>query len=308
VDRFKDDVHTRPGSKEPSGEAPPFGDDNTVCTDNWTTANAVSEGTVKVFDQTGIFICACRHGIIETVIEMLRSGELYVTLLFHFVHILIIKTGPSMVLQPSTKSSTSLATIKAWPMTSVVPIQQLSAPVPLVIKHGFTAFFSSSTLSMATPITGLANSKTTQCICLASGLKILRHANGSSRHPIQLLPLSVMLPISTGYNFSTFILINGTRISTLNSVSLSSPKSHTVIDPLFQGKFLYNNYVQALSIIKEYSKEIDNFKTTRGFSNEDFENWRTEELDYLMTVAAKLEYDVHVVAYVEALEALAKAQ
>jgi hypothetical protein len=31
-----------------------------------------------VFDQTGVFVSACRHGIIQTVVEMRRSGELYV--------------------------------------------------------------------------------------------------------------------------------------------------------------------------------------------------------------------------------------
>ena len=39
----------------------------------------VDEDTVKVFEQTGIFLSACRHGIILTCAEMLRSGELYVS-------------------------------------------------------------------------------------------------------------------------------------------------------------------------------------------------------------------------------------
>lgn len=47
-----------------------------VCTDNWKTANTISDNTVKVFEQTGIFISACRHGMIQTLVEMRRSGEL----------------------------------------------------------------------------------------------------------------------------------------------------------------------------------------------------------------------------------------
>jgi hypothetical protein len=49
-----------------------------LCTDNWTVANTFSEESVKVFEQTGIFLCACRHGMIETFAEMRRSGELCV--------------------------------------------------------------------------------------------------------------------------------------------------------------------------------------------------------------------------------------
>lgn len=48
------------------------------CVDNWTAANAVKEGTNKVFDVTGGYLTACRHGLILSVIEMIKSGELYV--------------------------------------------------------------------------------------------------------------------------------------------------------------------------------------------------------------------------------------
>jgi hypothetical protein len=82
VDRFKDDVKTRPGTKAhatqagASNEALPFGDEKTICTDNWMAANSVSNELITVFQQTGGFVCACRHGIIETFVEMRKSGEL----------------------------------------------------------------------------------------------------------------------------------------------------------------------------------------------------------------------------------------
>ena len=73
VDMFKDDVRTRPGQH---GNAE---HDGGGCADTWQAASAVDEDTVKVFEQTGIFLSACRHGIILTCAEMLRSGELYVS-------------------------------------------------------------------------------------------------------------------------------------------------------------------------------------------------------------------------------------
>lgn len=73
VDMFKDDVHMQPG-QHGNAEHHDGG-----CADTWQAASAVDEDTVKVFEQTGIFLSACRHGIILTCAEMLHSGELYVS-------------------------------------------------------------------------------------------------------------------------------------------------------------------------------------------------------------------------------------
>jgi hypothetical protein len=72
VDVFKDEVTRR---NHPAPTAPRLGG-VVSCTDNWTVANTFSEETVKVFEQTGMFLCACRHGMIELFTEMRRSGEL----------------------------------------------------------------------------------------------------------------------------------------------------------------------------------------------------------------------------------------
>lgn len=66
VDMFKDDMHMHPGHH---GNAEHH--DAGGCADTWHT--------VKVFEQTGIFLLACRHGMILTCAEMLHSGELYMS-------------------------------------------------------------------------------------------------------------------------------------------------------------------------------------------------------------------------------------
>lgn len=43
---------------------------------HFAAANAQSEEKKSVFDINGPFISACRHGFVETLIEMRRSGEL----------------------------------------------------------------------------------------------------------------------------------------------------------------------------------------------------------------------------------------
>jgi hypothetical protein len=35
-------------------------------------------GTFNILDETGIFSTACRHGIIQVLQDMIKSGELYV--------------------------------------------------------------------------------------------------------------------------------------------------------------------------------------------------------------------------------------
>ena len=68
VEQFKNDVHDKSGN-QPGNRAQ-------TCSDNWTAAKAVEEGQIKVFEQTGIFVLACRHGFVESIAEMRHSGEL----------------------------------------------------------------------------------------------------------------------------------------------------------------------------------------------------------------------------------------
>lgn len=53
--------------------------EHTACSSNWNAAKATEEDKVQVFEQTGIFVLACRHGFVECIAEMRHSGELYVT-------------------------------------------------------------------------------------------------------------------------------------------------------------------------------------------------------------------------------------
>jgi hypothetical protein len=70
VDRFKDDVKCRSGGRSAADST------TGACTENWTAAKSFEENKITVFEQTGIFLVACRHGIIECVSEMKRSSEL----------------------------------------------------------------------------------------------------------------------------------------------------------------------------------------------------------------------------------------
>ncbi|KAG1733327.1 hypothetical protein EDD22DRAFT_982495 [Suillus occidentalis] len=62
VKQFKDDVHLHPGTHAAAAHK---------------AVNMIAENTTNVFEQTDIFVSACHHGIIQTLVEMRQSGELY---------------------------------------------------------------------------------------------------------------------------------------------------------------------------------------------------------------------------------------
>jgi hypothetical protein len=65
-------MHARNPEKDPTAKA-------ATCSSNWGAAKAIEEDKIHIFEQTGIFVLACRHGFVECIAEMKCSGELYVT-------------------------------------------------------------------------------------------------------------------------------------------------------------------------------------------------------------------------------------
>ncbi|KAI0249685.1 hypothetical protein BJV78DRAFT_1129325, partial [Lactifluus subvellereus] len=70
------------------------------------------------------------------------------------------------------------------------------------------------------------------------------------------------------------------------------------------GNFLLNNYKQALAILLDYNRDVEALKQTMpNLVDEDFVQWREEELEYLTKMQEQPEYDIQIIAYVEALQA-----
>ncbi|OCH91902.1 hypothetical protein OBBRIDRAFT_727825, partial [Obba rivulosa] len=85
VDRFKDEVKRKAAAKASaedsevytSGEAPDGQEHPTPCTERWKASAAEHEKrALDIYESTGIFVSACRHGFIQKACEMVRSGEL----------------------------------------------------------------------------------------------------------------------------------------------------------------------------------------------------------------------------------------
>ncbi|KAL5514583.1 hypothetical protein ACEPAG_1899 [Sanghuangporus baumii] len=89
VDRYKHEVKKN-GANAISGTASPLkdvieneatpidgSDEKTPCTDRWVNLSADSKKRMwGTFDETGIFVATCRHGVVLSVCDMIRSGEL----------------------------------------------------------------------------------------------------------------------------------------------------------------------------------------------------------------------------------------
>ncbi|KAH7918582.1 hypothetical protein BV22DRAFT_1024367 [Leucogyrophana mollusca] len=278
VDRFKDNVRTQPGTcardvTSAPKQAQPTGDVDSVCTDNWKTANTISENTTQVFDQTGIFVCACRHGIIETLVEMRNSGELAKYALATINKLLDVYGYDGAMAYDigcsfSTTASNSSISEK---------VRGLRHRFIVNAFHGHThnRLCQLHFLPLYLLGLGIEDFETCERIFSASNAvaRLIRHT--SYFHYLQFLDLH-------------FLQWDQDRYADLS-------------------RFIYNNYVQALGIIARNSGELETFKALRHLTDSDFENWLTEEEDYLANAAKEPPEDTLAVGYVEALQALQKA-
>lgn len=78
-DRHAEPTHIQDTPADPSGD-PTDGTKSgelAECVKNWKSAAAEEKKRMwSIFEETGIFASACRHGIILWITDMIRSGEL----------------------------------------------------------------------------------------------------------------------------------------------------------------------------------------------------------------------------------------
>ncbi len=81
-----------------------------------------------------------------------------------------------------------------------------------------------------------------------------------------------------------------------------------IINQSVPGKFLFNNYKQAVKIITEFTPQLTIYKQSSGITDTDIQHWPEDELKYLNDLQTEPEIDAIPVAYVEALMTLKIAQ
>ncbi|KAF8510085.1 hypothetical protein JB92DRAFT_2728674, partial [Gautieria morchelliformis] len=271
VDRFKDDVRQRPGKamaskngiKTTIKEAPLYGNDETLCTENWAAANAISEETVKVFEQTGGFVCACRHGFVQTFVEMRKGGELAKYGLATLEKSLKVFQEDQCV--GSDIACSFMATVHNSSLSEDAHNKRLTMALNAFHGHAHGRLCQLKWHPMYLPGVGLEDLETCERLFSASNAiaRLIRHA--SYFHYLQFIDLHFQQWEDDKYLKLT--------------------------------NFMYNNYKQALSIINEYIPEVEAFKSAHGYIDEDFISWHDEEFTYLANSGKEPPEDALKVAY-----------
>ncbi|KAG6379623.1 hypothetical protein JVT61DRAFT_10136 [Boletus reticuloceps] len=264
VERFKDDVKSK--ARSDSKQA--------ACTDNWNAANPGGDEQIKVFEQTGIFLLACRHGFMECVIEMKRSGELAKYSLSAVNQILEF-CGQDQAIGHDI-GCVSKGTVASSSLGQKAKESNLSIVVNAF--HGFAHNRACQLENHPLYLQGFGNEDLETCERIFassnSTASVIRHA--SYCHWKQFLDL----------HFDQWDCDKYLELS----------------------KFLLNNYCQALNIIDKYSAELATFKSTTGFTDADFEKWHEEEKKYMCNCANESREVSLAVEYVELLQKLQFAE
>ncbi|KAG2107568.1 hypothetical protein BD769DRAFT_1630595 [Suillus cothurnatus] len=267
MENFKDDVRLCPGERS-VGDESVQPNESLTCTDNWQAANSTSgsENTVRVFKQTGIFLSACRHGIIQILTEMRHSGEL-------------AKYPLATINKLIDVFGDHLGLVAASSIRQKTEDHHLILAVNAFHGHALSAHNRKCQLQHH-PLYlrgfGLEDLETCERMFAASNAAapLIRHA--SHFHYVQFLEL----------HFDQWDINKYLELS----------------------RFILNNYKQALTVISDYTKELEAYRATFPGQGLDFESWIVEELAYLEAVAVEPVQDATAVEYVEALEKLDKYQ
>ncbi|TFK65041.1 hypothetical protein BDN72DRAFT_736735, partial [Pluteus cervinus] len=281
VDKFKDDVHNakkKTSHLSPSTTTPPtttttsneVEKNENFCADNWHAATAVSEDTVKIFEQTGIFLSACRHAMVGFIVKMRKSGELAKYGLA-VVNKLLDTYGKNQL--PGYDIGCTFE--KTTDKSSIGPkARELNLQFVVDSFHGH-AHNRPCQLNYH-PLyrngVGLEDFGTCERIfsCSNSVARLIRH--------------------SSHFHWRQFIDLHFTQWDEDRYEDLSN--------------FLLNNYKQAVRIITSYTPIVEKLKDTLQITDDDFPRWILEEKEYLASLSKKEKISQDAVSYVTRLSAL----
>ncbi|KAI0083349.1 hypothetical protein BDY19DRAFT_987928 [Irpex rosettiformis] len=295
VDRFKDEVKGRkrknadvPGNDPMANDAPWIPDTSkpgdvtdgqartTSCTENWkASAEEHHKKALDIYHQTGIFGSACRHHFIEKFCEMIKSGELAKYPLAITNHTLDVH-GEDNITIGYDIGCTFTSTTNNSSLAPRIQSRRLSFVVNAFHGYAHNRLYQTMFHILYKRGCGIEDLETMERIFSASNnvARTIRYA--SQFHWAQALDLHFRQWDEEKY------------------YELS--------------KFLYQNYRQALSIIKDYTPEVQRMKDALQITDQDIESWLHEEHKFLTSLKNEPEERILEVAYVEALIARDQAE
>ncbi|KAF7977125.1 hypothetical protein HWV62_4742 [Athelia sp. TMB] len=287
VDVFKDEVKRKApvdgdfeeaalgGSDEHGGDVTDAQELKTTCTKNWKAANSANKKSAfEIYETNGIFPVACRHGLIITFAEMVRSNELakyplattnFLLEVFGYDVGLGADIGCSFA---ETIRHSNLLKDKA---------ARLRLQVVVNAFHGWAH----------------------NHLCQLQHHPLYRKGAG-------LEDLETLERIFSASNNIARTIRHATRFHWLQAVDLHFRQWD---EEKYQelSSFMYNNYKQALVIIKDYTTQLNAFKAQFLVTDAVIESWIDQELKFLEDLKEEPEDRILAVSYVEALMLLQSA-
>ncbi|EIW56750.1 uncharacterized protein TRAVEDRAFT_127597 [Trametes versicolor FP-101664 SS1] len=243
------------------------------CATNWKAAASESNKRMwGIFEETGVFACCCRHGIMLWLVDMVRSGELAKYPLAIVAKILDVIGGKNAVgydigcTFEKTVENSSLGTAFA----------ESGSRFCVNAFHGYSHAYHCQVRFHPNCIEGIG----------LEDLETLERVFGDSNE------LGPVTRYATPY------------------------RRHVLIDMFFHqrdaekyanlGLMIYNNYVQALDIIQDKTALVEETKAALGYTDASLRAFIKEESTYFTTWKDEDPANVHLIAYVEALQGLRK--
>lgn len=255
---------------------------------NWKAAGQDEKKRMwGIFDETGIFACACRHGQVLWLVDMVKSGELCVV---KFVFI-------------------------AFQCRSKYPLALISRAIDVLGGHLVFGYDIGCEFRKTIRSSNIGDKfSDSGCITCVNAFHGYAHNARcqAHNHPFNILGLGIedFETLERIFSASNLLAVV-TRFATSfrRQLLIVEHFKHWNDEKYFQmGAMLLSNYKQALQIIKENTDSISRMQTMFNFTDADLEMWIEEEKQYLEELGNEPESDKKSVVYVELLEELKKAK
>ncbi|EKM49192.1 uncharacterized protein PHACADRAFT_107264 [Phanerochaete carnosa HHB-10118-sp] len=241
------------------------------CVKNWKAAAGEEKKQMwRMFDESGLFASACRHGFILWIVDMVRSGELAKYPLAIMRKILDVLDPDFMVAYDIGCSFET--TTKNSSLGNDYHAKRGSMCVPAF--HGYTHSHICQLQFHPNVIEGMG----------IEDAETLERVFGSSNM------LAPVIRYASPYRRTLFIeeyFKQWDEEKYLNS-----------------GAFMLNNYTQSLEIIEQESVALSQAAAEHGVTEQSMQRWTREEREFFATLGEESEYDVCAIAYVELLQEL----
>ncbi|KAH9850690.1 hypothetical protein C2E23DRAFT_734479 [Lenzites betulinus] len=243
----------------------------TTCTKNWKAAQSDDKKrSWDVFEETGVFVSACRHGFILWIIDMVRSGELARYPLATIAKALDVFDKRTMC--GYDVGCSFLTTIRRSSLSQ--RFEDAGSRMCVNAFHGYSHEYSCQVQHHPNCIEGM-------------GLEDLETMERIFSASNQLAPV---IRYASAY------------------------RRRVLIDAFYQqwdeekyinlGKMLFDNYRQALGIIREQGIVVAEAMKSLALKPEDLVKFAADERAYLRSLGNETSQDLHEIAYVEGLQEL----